>query len=225
MAKGDPGKESFRNAVIEFRNQFIIAGMAPLMLMREELTGNDDFQDRSGMDDSTKHHFLQHLVNCDRIRRRITYNPSGIDLGDAIAKAIDPNAVIEGTEVPVGGDEIQGQSGSLLILPWDLSGANPNIPLPNTLDMSSNNGILLLGAIDSSIVAWTRLESRHRTRFVTATDSMRIYGLYQQIFTFLTEFGGDANRVDVANMRAVDEPLGPENAPNRLTEKATKPTG
>ena len=77
---------------------------------------------------------------------------------------------------------------------------------------------MFLGAIDKAIVAWTRLNSRDRTRFITQTDSMRIYGLYQEIFGFLETFAGDKNRVDVAQLRASDEPRGPENSPNRRTE-------
>ena len=34
--------------------------------------------------------------------------------------------------------------------------------------------IVLMGAIDKSIVAWTRLNSRDRTRFITRFDSMRL---------------------------------------------------
>ena len=217
---GDPGKEEFRRAIIEMRNQHIVAGLAPLFLFREELVNNDDFRDRGGMDDSTRDHFLKHLLKADKIRRRITYNPENADLGTEIAKAIDPNGVIDAGAAPTGGDKIQGQSGGLFNLPWDMAGTDENIPLMSKLNMASSNGIILLNAINQAIVTWTRIESRHRTQFITSSDSMRIYGNYQQIFTWLTEFGGDANRVDVANVRATDEPLGPASAPNRLTEDA-----
>jgi len=220
MAIGDAGKEQFRDAILEVRNLHVAAGIAPLMLMREELVTNDDFSDRGGMDNSTRDHFLGLLVSADKARRRVTHNPDNLPLGDKIAKAIDAAAVIEDAENPFGGDDIQMPSGNLFQLPWDFSGADPNVPLNSALDIPSSNGVLLLGALDRAIVSWTRLNSRDRTRFITQPDSMRVYGLYQELFAFLMTFGGDENRVDVAQVRATDEPRGPANSPNRKTETA-----
>jgi hypothetical protein len=218
MPIGAPGQEQFRDAIVEMRNLHIAAGVAPLMLMREEIVTNDDLTDRGGMDDPTRDHFLQLLVNCDKWRRRLTHNPDDLPMGDKILKAVDAENMIEDAVNPFGGDDVQMASGGLFQLPWALDGGDPNIPLNSTLDMVSQNGIILLGAIDRALVAWTRLNSRDRTRFITQMDSMRIYGHYQEIFAFLVTFGGDANRVDVAQVRATDEPRGPLNSPNRKAE-------
>ena len=218
MAVGDPGKEQFRDAIVEMRNLHVAAGVAPLMLMREEVVGNDDLADRGGMDDPTQTHFLQLLVSADRWRRRLTHNPDNVDLGDKIAKAIDANATITDAANPFSGDDIQMPSGGLYQLPWDLSGGDQNIPLNSALVLPSTNAQILLGLLDKTIVAWTRLNSRDRTLFITQTDSMRIYGFYQQILAYLLTFGGDENRVDVAQVRATDEPRGPGNSPNRKSE-------
>ena len=220
MPIGDPGQEQFRDAIVEMRNLHIAAGVAPLMLMREEVVTNDDLTDRGGMDDPTRDHFLQLLVNCDKWRRRLTHNPDDLPLGDKILKAVNAEEVIEDAANPFGGDDAQMAAGGLFQLPWALDGSDANIPLNSTLDMVSQNGIILLGAIDRAIVAWTRLNSRDRTRFITQMDSMRTYGHYQEIFAFLVTFGGDANRVDVAQVRAADEPRGPSNSPNRKSEAA-----
>ena len=218
MPIGAPGQEQFRDAIVEMRNLHIAAGVAPLMLMREEVVTNDDLTDRGGMDDPTRDHFLQLLVNCDKWRRRLTHNPDDLPLGDKILKAVNAEEVIKDAENPFGGDDVQMASGGLFQLPWALDGGDSNIPLNSTLDMVSQNGIILLGAIDRALVAWTRLNSRDRTRFITQMDSMRIYGHYQEIFAFLVTFGGDSNRVDVAQVRAADEPRGPSNSPNRKSE-------
>ena len=218
MPIGAPGQEQFRDAIVEMRNLHIAAGVAPLMLMREEVVTNDDLADRGGMDDPTRDHFLQLLVNCDKWRRRLTHNPDDLPLGDKILKAVNAEEVLEDAANPFGGDDVQMASGGLFQLPWALDGSDPNIPLNSTLDMVSQNGIILLGAIDRAMVAWTRLNSRDRTRFITQMDSMRIYGHYQEIFAFLVTFGGDTNRVDVAQVRAADEPRGPSNSPNRKSE-------
>ena len=218
MPIGVPGQEQFRDAIVEMRNLHIAAGVAPLMLMREEVVTNDDLADRGGMDDPTRDHFLQLLVNCDKWRRRLTHNPDDLPLGDKILKAVNAEEVLEDAANPFGGDDVQMASGGLFQLPWALDGSDPNIPLNSTLDMVSQNGIILLGAVDRAMVAWTRLNSRDRTRFITQMDSMRIYGHYQEIFAFLVTFGGDTNRVDVAQVRAADEPRGPSNSPNRKSE-------
>jgi hypothetical protein len=218
MGIGSPGKEQFRDVIVEMRNRHVAAGIAPLMLMREELVTNDDFTDRGGMDDPTRDHFIRLLVNCDKYRRRITHNPSGLPLGDQIAKAIDTNEEIETGKNPAGGDNVQSGSKGLYQIPFAFDGTNPNIPLNSSLDLPSNNGLLLLGAIDDCIVAWSRLNSRDRSKYITQMDSMRIYGGYQEILEYLNIFAGDKNRVDVAQVRATDEPRGPDNSPNRKSE-------
>ena len=49
---------------------------------------------------------------------------------------------------------------------------------------------------------------------------MRIYGNYQTLLGYIESFMGDANRVDVAQVLASDEPLGPTDSPNRKGESA-----
>ncbi|MBD3405740.1 MAG: hypothetical protein GF411_06365 [Candidatus Lokiarchaeota archaeon] len=217
MAIGDTGVEQFRDAVLQFRNQLIVAGLQPLFLFRNEVVNSEDLADRGGLDDPSRDHFLQHLLNCDRWRRRVTHNPDNQDLGTQIAEAIDPTGTIVNASNPFGGDDIQMGSTGLLVLPWDLSGADPDIPINSQLDISGI-GMLLVGSIDQAIVCWTRLNSRERAGGITRHDSMRVYGWYQRIYAFLTEFAGDENRVDVAQVKAIDEPRGPENSPNRRGE-------
>ena len=152
MAIGDAGKEQFRSAIVTFRNLHIAALLAPLMLLREELITNDDLSDRGGTDDPTRDHFLQLLGACDLWRRRVTHNPDDADLGTKIAQAIDADAEISDADNPFGGDDIQMGSGGLFDLPWDLSGEDANIPLNSALELASNNGLLLLGAVDRKSV-------------------------------------------------------------------------
>ncbi len=218
MPIGDPGKEQFRDAIIEMRNRHISAGLAPLFLMREEFITNDDLTDRGGMDNPTQVHLIGLLANADRWRRRLTHNPDELALGDAIQEAIDADLEIVDADNPFGGDEIQAGSLGLHQIPFALDGSDENIPLSSKLKLSAQNGVILLGAIDIAIVAWTRLNSRDRSGFITQSDSLRIYGMYQQIYAYLVSFGGDDNRVDVAQVRATDEPRGPQNSPNRKTE-------
>lgn len=212
----NPGREQFRRSITELRNLHIVAALRPLLTLRSELISNDEFLDRGGSDEPTKVHIKGLLVYADRFRRHVTHNPDSEPLGDKIAKAIDPNATVEIGENPFGGDDIQGMSGGLIDLPWKFDGSDPDIPLNSQLTPKflQSNGVILLGAVDKAIVMWTRLNSRDRTRFITRFDSMRIYGVYQEILGFVEMYLGDANRVDVAQVLPSDEPLGPTDSPN-----------
>lgn len=212
--------EQFRDLIPSFRNLHLIAALKPLITMRTELIANDEFMDRGGTDDPTKAHLKMHLLACDKVRRHVTHNPDQLPLGDKIAKAVDPNASIEVGTSPFGGDDIQGQSGGLIDLPYKFDGSDPDLPLISGLKPSfiKSNGMILLGAIDKAIVAWTRLNSRDRTRFITHYDSMRIYGVYQEILGFIEMYLGDANRVDVVQVLPSQEPRGPSASPNLVSE-------
>ena len=218
MPAGDPGQQQFRRAITTFRNLHIVAGIKPLITMRQELIGNDELQDRGGMDDPTRDHLKTHLVHADRWRRRVTHNPDDQNLGKKIESAINVKGAIEDAKNPFGGDDIQNASGGLIDLPYSLDGTDPNIPLNSAIELDSPNAVILLGAIDRAIVNWTRMESRNRSRFITRFDSMRMYGEYQQILAFLDAFGGNENRVDIAQVLPGKEPLGPGDAPNLKSE-------
>ncbi len=222
MGIGAPGQEQFRRAIVTLRNLHIVAGIQPLILFRQELLGNDELQDRGGMDTPTRDSFLGLLGNADRWRRRVTHNPDNLPLGDKIARAIDAGADLEDAENPFGGDDIQGASGGIIDLPFALDGTDPDIPLMSTLKIKSGNALILLGAVDKAIVSWTRLNSRDRTLFITQAYTMRVYGDYQQIFAYLMLFGGDVNRVYVVQVLPSVEPLGPTHSPNMLDENSNR---
>lgn len=223
MAVGDPGKEQFRRVIVEFRNLHILAALGPLMDFRSEVVANDEFGVRGGLDETTKNHFVEHLLGCDRMRRRVTYNPEQTPLGDLIEQAIDSKFTLGGATAPFGGEEIQEAPGGLVSLPWAVDGSDPNVPLVSQLNFRSQNALVLLGAIDRAIVNWTRLESRFRTSFIYVKDSMRMYGSYVQLLEYLKAFAGDANRIDMAaGVRPTEEPLGPTDSPNLRAETAGK---
>lgn len=213
---GAPGIESFRRAIVTVRNYHLVALIAPMIVFRQEVVSNDEIRDRGGLDNTTRDHFLRHLVNCDRIRRRLTYNPDGIDLKAIVAAGIDASQEIGEADNPLGGDEVQGQSGADFDLPWHFDGTDPNFPPQSKIQLVGAVGPLVLSALDQTIVGATRLESRHRTQFITPMDSMRVYQGFQQMHQALTVLGGDDNRVDVTNPLPSEEPLGPDSSANRI---------
>ena len=222
MPAGDPGTEQFRRAITEFRNLHVVAALGPLFDFRSEVVSNDEFGVRGGLDETTKNHYVMHLLACDRMRRRVTYNPDQVPLGELIERATDSNRTLLGSPQPFGGEEVQETPGGLITLPWAMDGSDPNIPLTSQLNFRSQNALILLGALDRTIVNWTRLESRFRSTFVYVKDSMRMYGNYVQVLEYLNAFAGDTNRVDMAaGVRPTEEPLGPTDSPNLRAETAT----
>ncbi|MCG8451379.1 MAG: hypothetical protein MI725_17575 [Pirellulales bacterium] len=221
MPAGDPGKEQFRRAITEFRNLHIVAALGPLFDFRSEVVSNDEFGVRGGLDEATKNHYIEHLLACDRMRRRVTYNPERTPLGDLIERATDSGESLLGSTEPFGGDEVQEAPGGLITLPWAVDGSDPNIPVASQLNFRSQNALILLGAVDRAIVNWSRLESRFRSTFIYVKDSMRMFGNYVQVLEYLNAFAGDANRVDMAaGVRPTEEPLGPTDSPNLRSETA-----
>ncbi len=221
MPAGDPGQEQFRRAMTEFRNLHVVAALGPLFDFRSEVVSNDEFGVRGGLDETTKNHYVEHLLASDRMRRRVTYNPDKMPLGNLIEQATDSNQTLLGSTQPFGGDEVQEAPGGLITLPWAVDGTDPNIPLASQLNFRSQNALILLGALDRAIVNWTRLESRFRSTFVYVKDSMRMYGSYVQVLEYLNAFAGDANRVDMAaGVRPTEEPLGPTDSPNLRAESS-----
>ena len=221
MPAGDPGREQFRRAIVEFRNLHIVAVLGPLFDFRSEVVSNDEFGVRGGLDNTTKNHYIAHLLTCDRMRRRVTYNPERLSLGDLIERATDSNQSLIGSTEPFGGDEVQEAPGGLITLPWAVDGSDPNVPVSSQLNFRSQNALILLGAIDRAICNWTRLESRFRGTFIYVNDSMRMYGNYVQVLEYLNAFAGDENRSDMAaGVRPSEEPLGPTDSPNLRSESA-----
>ena len=97
MPAGSPGKEQFRRVITEFRNLHILAALGPLFDFRSEVVANDEFGVRGGLDETTKDHYVEHLLACDRMRRRVTYNPEKTPLGDLIERAVNSNETLMGS--------------------------------------------------------------------------------------------------------------------------------
>ncbi len=222
MGLGAPGAEQFEDAVVKMRNLHIAAGLAPLFILRNEVIANDEFSSLGGTDSPTQSHLVTLLVNADRWRRRVTHNPDKLPLGDKIEKAIDAEAVIEIGDKPFGGDDIQGGTGRETALPFALDGSDPDIPVNSQINLRNPAARIFLAALDATIVAWTRLRSKDRTRFITASESMDIYGKYQELLGYLASFCGDKNQVHVAQLLPSEEPRGPLASPNRI---AAPPVG
>lgn len=216
------GKEQFRNMITRFKNRHLIAAMLPLVQMRMELTADDEIQLRTGMDNTSRNHYMMHLANCDRYRRAFTYNPENADLNVLIPEAIDIEKKMGPVQNPIAGENIQHGTRSEADLPWLFDGTDVDIPLMTQLKHRakiSPSGLLLLGGIDDALVEFTRRESRKRSHFITMTDSYRMFEMYAAIKGFLAMFQGDAHFVDFAQVLPSEEPTGADNAPNRVTER------
>ncbi len=221
MALGDPGVQSFDRAFTRIQNSHIVAGLTPLFTLRDQLITSAGFRDRGGIDTSDRDHLIKHLIVADRMRRRITYNPGDFSIKDLEAKVTDTQEVIGSDVDTFVGEELPQLGGGEFMLPWELDGSNPNIPMLSEFTHVTGPGKLLLLAVDRAIETYTRLESRNRIRFLTVSDSVRMYSSFEQIYQYLMSFGGDENRVDIVNPLASDEPKGIGDSPNRSSQGAS----
>ena len=223
MGLGNLGQQQFARCIMNCRNGDINLGLAPLMTLRSEVVANDELSSRGGTDEPTRSHLINLLNLCDRWRRRITHNPSALDLGKLIDKAINVDEVLDVGDKPFGGDDVQGMSSGVAPIVFALDGTDPDIPLNSQLVLKSPAAKIVLREIDIAITEWTRLNSRDRSSSITRFDSLRIYGVYQRMLGMLSAFCGDKNYVDVAQVLPSDEPLGPSSSHNRVGEPGTVP--
>ena len=207
---------NFTGMITTFKNQSILLGMRPCVDLLHEIVGNDEFNNRTGTDDSTKAHMIQLIGMCDKTRRVITYNPDGVD----IHSVIDPNVEQTSSLNPINLDNIQMSSTPLVEIPWLFDGSDPNLPVWTDLQFRNGIGGMLYGAASSIVVQYTRLESRNRSYMLTVNDSLRMYSMMQTFRDLCDQFLGHDNQMDIAQPLATDEPVN-NPAPNRVGNGAT----
>ena len=215
MSIGDPGKESFDRIYPRIQNSHIVAGLTPLMTLRTELVASPAFRDRGGIDSADRDHLLSHLVSADRMRRRITYNPGDVTLVQLKEQAKDTESSLSSDTDTFVGEELPQLGGGEFVIPYAFDGSDDNIPMVSEFNHIVGPGKLFLVALDRTIESYTRLESRNRIRFLTLSDSVRMYSYFEQLYQYLMAFGGDDNRVDIVNPLPTDEPKGFMDSPNR----------
>ena len=198
-------------------NQTIIMGMRPCVDLLTEIVGNDEFDNRSGTDDSTKNHMIQLIENCDRTRRLITYNPDNID----IKNVVDYDVPLEPSLCPLAMDGVQMSSKPKVHLPWKFDGTDPNIPTWDTLRFRNGLGGILYGHVSNILVQYTRLESARKIWMITVNDSLRMFTLMQSFRDVCERLLGHDNQVDIAQPLATDEPSNSP-LPNRVGETAVE---
>jgi hypothetical protein len=231
--------DQFRDLIPTFRNAHIVAAMQPLILLHQQIHSNGGLSDRSGSDDTFRNMVLLHVDQADKIRRRVTFNPHNKKLQalsipivkgalrDELDRSKDTGGEIDEShgDSPFGGDVVGTTTTQLIDLPWVFSGTDPSgtIALNRELEarFKSGPGYLVFGAVNEAIVAWTTIESRFRSKFITELDSVRMLGQYQQIVNYAMVFMGELNRVDVPEaVLASERPSGPTSAPNIVGEQS-----
>lgn len=212
-----PGREQFEDMVTECRNLDIAALLAPQITLRQEIIGNDEFNDRGGSDDPTLEHVLKHILRIDRTRRRLTYLRKE-DVGNEgleIEKDLSYLSPLP-PKYPVVVRQTQGQSTAITPLPWRFDGTDPNIPLRSEINLKSPMAATILMHVDAGIVGTSRLLSHDRSHSITLGDSMRMYQTLIGFLNFCRSTLGDDNRTDVVQLLPSDEPRGPQVSTNRI---------
>ena len=223
-------KDQFRDLIPTFRNAHLIAILQPLVLLHQQIHSNGGLADRSGSDTAFRNLILKHIFRADQVRARVTYNPGNDALGSLTIPAVDAALRVEleksktldslgEGDNPVGGDTVVATTTQLIDVPWKFDGTDESgtIRLNSQLEsrFKSGPGYIIFGAVNEAIVACTTLESRFNPRFLSAYDSTRILGQFEQIVTMAMQFMGEASRLDVPEaVLANERTSGPQTAPN-----------
>jgi hypothetical protein len=232
-------KEQFRDLIPTFRNSHLIAILQPLVLLHQQIHSHGGLSDRSGSSTQFRNLILAHIARADKVRSRVTYNPTnaaleGLSIPDVSAaltaelqRARELDVLSEGVN-PVGGDTNVITTTQLIDVPWKFDGTDQSgiIRLNSELEARfiSGPGYLVFGAVNDAIVATTTLESRFNSKFISLHDSTRILGHFQQLVTLAMQFMGEANRVDVPEaVLASERPSGPQSAANIVGETSGNP--
>lgn len=230
MPAGDQGKEQFANAITKLRNGALIVYIGQVFTLRNEILGNSELAARMGFDTPTQSHINDLLINCDKWRRHITYNPSGADLKTLEADASNLSTTIaspggtgsgaQTTKSTAGGNDVARPAGALNVLPFALDGSDPNIKLLSQIEMRNPVALALVGAIDQHIVDATRLEDRVLSNRITQYSSLMLYAGLKDIWDMVNGLaGGDSNLLPISSgVLPSEEPQGPTASPNSKGE-------
>lgn len=228
--------EQFRDMIPTFRNPHIIALLSPLVLLHQQIHSHGGLADRSGSNTAFRNLILKHTFRADQVRARITYNPANAQLAALTIPEVDAalkeelekskalDNLSEGIN-PVGGDTVVATTTQLIDVPWKFDGTDKSgtIRLNSELEdrFLSGPGYIIFSAVNETIVACTTLESRFNSAFLSAYDSTRVLGKFQQIVTMAMQFMGEGARLDVPEaVLASERPGGPTTAPNIIGESS-----
>jgi hypothetical protein len=217
-----PGQDTFQDAITRFRNRSIHTYVGHALTFRGQILQDGEFGVQSGWDTATNQFMMEHLVQLDFLRRKITHNPQQTDIKTLVDRAKDLSISLpdDVNEKSPAGDEVARPTGREFDLRYRLDGSDPNIPLLSVVDLRNVDARMLVTALDQHIVEATRLDSRFATYRITPRESLMLYGSLCEMWDMCVSFGGDENRVPIVHgVRPGEEPQGVGASPNR------EPTG
>lgn len=219
-----PGKDTFEDVITRFRNRSIHTYVGHCLLFRGQILQEGEFGVQSGWDTATNEFIIEHLVQLDLLRRKITHNPKQSDIKTLIERArnLSISLADEQDEYAPLGEEITRPAGREFDLPYKLDGSDPNIPLLCDVKLRNVDARMLLTALDQHVVESTRLDSRFATYRITPKESLMLYASLCEMFDIAVSFGGDENRISIPHgVQPSEEPRGPSASPNRETASAS----
>ena len=214
------GKDTFEDAITRFRNRSIHTYVGHCLLFRGQILQDGEFGVQSGWDSATNDFIIEHLLRLDLLRRKITHNPSSVDIKtlEERARSLQISLLDEKDDFTPLGEEIARPAGREFDLPYKLDGTDPNIPLLTGVNLRNVDARMFLTALDQHIVEATRLDSRFATYRITPRESLMLYSSLCELFDVAISFGGDGNRLPIPHgVRPSEEPRGPNASPNRET--------
>ena len=91
MSEIRQGQDTFQDAITRFRNRSIRTYVGHCLTFRGQILQDGEFGVQSGWDTATNEFMLEHLVKLDFLRRKITHNPTDVDIKTLIERARDLN--------------------------------------------------------------------------------------------------------------------------------------
>ncbi len=216
------GADTFQDAITRFRNRSIHTYAGHCLMFRGQVLQDGEFGVQSGWDTATNDFIMEHLIQLDYLRRKITHNPENTDIKTLEERAKDLSITLRDdvNEKSPAGDEVARPAGREFDLTYKLDGSDPNIPLLSEVDLRNVDARMFVTALDQHIVEATRLDSRFATYRITPRESLMLYGSLCELWDIAASFGGDENRIPIPHgVRPSEEPQGPTASPNR------EPTG
>lgn len=220
------GQDTFEDAITRFRNRSIHTYVGHCILFRGQILQDGEFGMQSGWDTATNDFIVEHLIRLDYLRRKLTHNPSKVNIKRLEERARDLSLSLpddtNGTS-PLG-DEVARPAGREFDLPYRLDGGDPNIPMLSSVDIRNVDARMFLTALDQHIVEATRLDSRFATHRITPRESLMLYASLAELYDMVISFGGDDRRLPIPHgVRPSEEPRGPSASPNHENSLATPP--
>jgi len=192
---------SFTGANTVFANRGIHAMCSEIIKFRKQLTVRPEFRSQSGWTNALNAYMVEELEKLSDTLEHITYNPDAAKTKDALeGEASDTTRTLaqDYNNAALAADNVLGAPVREWPLPWDLSGADPDLPQVTPETVPNDWARSFLVYLDEMFVAMTRLDSRCQPVTITKNESAIVRNQYLgTLYAICQRKGGEVNKSDI----------------------------